>query len=105
MIGKTFPTASKTFPATYKTFPATSKTFPNIYICTCGKLGPSTKSDYLDKYSKGEVYILSYYYYLHVFCKIMRIVQFSIAFCNPQSPYAQREYMLHLDAGFRKWKS
>ena len=39
------------------------------------------------------------------FVKMMRIVQFSIAFCNPQSPDAQREYMLHLDAGFRKWKS
>ena len=66
---------------------------------------PSTKSDYPDKYSKGEVCSWSYYCYLHVFCKIIRAVQFSIAFCNPQSPNAQREYMLDLDAGFRKWKS
>ena len=49
-----FKVIGKTLPATSKTFPATSETFPNIYICTCGQLGPST--DYPDKYSKGEVY-------------------------------------------------
>ena len=52
------------FPGFLKSFPRNSKWLVKAFLW-------------------GEVHILSYYYYLWVFCKIMRIVQFSIASCNP----------------------
>ena len=109
LILKTFPgmyqifkVIGKTLPATSKTFPATSETFPNSYICTCGQLGPFTKSGYPDKYSKGEVYIWSYYYCFHVFFlknTALSSLKLPPAIPSPQMPNASICWTSMLDFG------